>query len=399
MKNKYLIWNNPCQAIYFIMLILLGIGCANVVSASFVSAYDMFGNGLYYLWRYLLWSFIGLIGMAVVRRIGYKRFLNKRFLWVCYFAIVGLLFFVDTFGQATKGAERWIYIGSFSIQPSEPAKLLTIMLVAYYLGDLMHYQKQISFIRTSTCFKIFGAVGLICLLVVKQPDLGTAAIIAALMIGIYIVAGVSMNEVWILVAIGALSSIFLTVTSSYRWIRVKMWLNPWIAPQKEGYQMVQSQLAIGSGGFLGTNWGHGMSKFFYLPEAHTDFAFAVFCQENGFLGALVLMLLFALLTGAFCKIALRATDKRGFLLACGITFFIIGHAASNIAMVCGILPVIGVPLLFISYGGSSMVISMIAIGMLMSVYDESIRQQKIANITPEDRRNDLRMVNAGGQQQ
>ncbi len=96
MKNKYLIWNNPCQAIYFIMLILLGIGCANVVSASFVSAYDMFGNGLYYLWRYLLWSFIGLIGMAVVRRIGYKRFLNKRFLWVCYFAIVGLLFFLLT---------------------------------------------------------------------------------------------------------------------------------------------------------------------------------------------------------------------------------------------------------------------------------------------------------------
>ena len=129
-----------------------------------------------------------------------------------------------------------------------------------------------------------------------------------------------------------------------------------------------------------------------MPEAHTDFAFAIFCQENGFLGAMFLLLLFALLGLAFCKITINARDRRGFLLAGGVTFLIIGQAVANMAMVCGILPVIGVPLIFISYGGSSMVLSMAAIGLLLSVYDEEVKEAEQEAMPPEERRDNLRMV-------
>ena len=157
--------------------------------------------------------------------------------------------------------------------------------------------------------------------------------------------------------------------------------------------------AIGSGGLTGTNWGHGAAKFAYLPEAHTDFAFAVFCQENGFFGALILLLVFCLLGVAFYKITISTRDQKGFLLAAGVTFLIIGQAFANMAMVCGIFPVIGVPLIFISYGGSSMIISMAAIGLLLSVYDEEEKQQLLDAEPPEKRRSDLRVVGSRRWQQ
>ena len=212
------------------------------------------------------------------------------------------------------------------------------------------------------------------------------------MLGVYIIAGVPKWQVLgILGGVGALAVVG-TLASSYRMERVQVWFDPWIDPRGKGYQMVQSLLAIGSGGLTGTHWGHGAGKFFYLPEAHTDFAFAIFCQENGFIGAMILLLLFALLGFAFCTITINAKDRRGFLLAGGVTFLIIGQAVANMAMVCGILPVIGVPLIFISYGGSSMVLSMAAIGLLLSVYDDEVREAEHEAMPPEQRRDNLRMV-------
>ena len=239
---------------------------------------------------------------------------------------------------------------------------------------------------------VFAAVITYAALVIKQPDLGTAAIIFALGLGMYILAGIPMWQVMSTVTATGLLGVIFTLTSSYRMDRVHVWFDPWLDPRGKGYQMVQSLLAIGSGGLTGTPWGHGAGKFFYLPEAHTDFAFAIFCQENGFLGAMFLLLLFALLGLAFCNITINARDRRGFLLAGGVTFLIIGQAVANMAMVCGILPVIGVPLIFISYGGSSMVLSMAAIGLLLSVYDEEVKEAEQEAMPPEERRDNLRMV-------
>lgn len=393
MKNTFLkFWKNPCQLIYMVMFLLVLIGGINVFSASFVMARDMTGSGIYFLWRYFFFALLGFCGMVVVRRVGYKVWLNKHLVWGFFGIVFILLLIVDIMGIATKGASRWIYLGPFSIQPSEFAKLVVIMLAAKYLGNMLRRGERVSFTRGGDHLMVFAAVITYAALVIKQPDLGTAAIIFALGLGMYILAGIPMWQVMSTVTATGLLGVIFTLTSSYRMDRVHVWFDPWLDPRGKGYQMVQSLLAIGSGGLTGTNWGHGAGKFFYLPEAHTDFAFAIFCQENGFLGAMILMLLFGLLGLAFCTITINSRDRRGFLLAGGVTFLIIGQAVANMAMVCGILPVIGVPLIFISYGGSSMVLSMAAIGLLLSVYDEEVKEAEHDALPPQERRDNLRMV-------
>lgn len=393
MKNTFLkFWNNPSQLIYMVMFLLVLIGGINVFSASFVMARDMTGSGVYFLFRYFIFALVGFGGMAIVRRVGYKAWLNRKPLWGFFIIVFLMLLYVDAVGIATKGASRWIYLGPFSIQPSEFAKLSVIMLASKYLGNMLRKGQRVSFFAPGDHRMVLAATFICAVLVYKQPDLGTAAIIVSLMLGVYIIAGVPKWQVLgILGGVGALAVVG-TLASSYRMERVQVWFDPWIDPRGKGYQMVQSLLAIGSGGLTGTHWGHGAGKFFYLPEAHTDFAFAIFCQENGFIGAMILLLLFALLGFAFCTITINAKDRRGFLLAGGVTFLIIGQAVANMAMVCGILPVIGVPLIFISYGGSSMVLSMAAIGLLLSVYDDEVREAEHEALPPEQRRDNLRMV-------
>ena len=393
MKNTFLkFWKNPCQLIYMVMFLLVLIGGINVFSASFVMARDMTGSGIYFLWRDFFFALLGFCGMVVVRRVGYKVWLNKHLVWGFFGIVFILLLIVDIMGIATKGASRWIYLGPFSIQPSEFAKLVVIMLAAKYLGNMLRRGERVSFTRGGDHLMVFAAVITYAALVIKQPDLGTAAIIFALGLGMYILAGIPMWQVMSTVTATGLLGVIFTLTSSYRMDRVHVWFDPWLDPRGKGYQMVQSLLAIGSGGLTGTHWGQGAGKFFYLPEAHTDFAFAIFCQENGFVGALILIILFALLGFAFCTITINAKDRRGFLLAGGVTFLIVGQAVANMAMVCGILPVIGVPLVFISYGGSSMVLSMAAIGLLLSVYDDEVQEAEHEALPPEERRDNLRMV-------
>lgn len=162
------------------------------------------------------------------------------------------------------------------------------------------------------CLLVTMAAGIAAFGVLVQPDLGTAAIIAALVMGMFIIAGLPARWITAIVGVGAVGAVLLSISSEYRLQRLHVWFDPWLDPQGKGYQMVQSLLAIGSGGLTGTNWGHGAAKFAYLPEAHTDFAFAVFCQENGFFGALILLLVFCLLGVAFYKITISTRDQKGF---------------------------------------------------------------------------------------
>lgn len=391
MKKHFLLWDNPCQAIYTLVIILLVVGSINVFSASYISAYDMYGDGFYYLKRYLLFAVFGFGVMYLVRWVGYKRLLNPLLLWGVYIIVLGMLFAVDIIGMHVKGASRWLFIGPFSIQPSEAAKLVVIMLSANYLGSMLRKGIPVR-LYNGRGFIVVMATMSYGVLVYKQPDLGTAAIIVGLMLGVFIIGGISRLAMLFIGCLSAVGIVLTTVLSPYRLERVKVWFDPWLDEQNTGYQMVQSLMAIGSGGLTGTSWGQGAGKFFYLPEPHTDFAFAIFCQENGFIGVLALLLVFGVLGMAFFSIAFSTRDRKGFLLAGGISFLIIGQAVANMAMVCGIFPVIGVPLVFISYGGSSMLISMTAIGLLLSVYDEERRLQELEAVPPEARRDDLRFV-------
>ena len=388
MKKRFLLWDNPRQAIFTLMAVLLLVGGVNVVSAS------LYDNGLYYLMRYYAIAFVGLLIFAFCRHVGYKKLLNKKFLWKCCALVIILLIAVQKWGVVKNGAARWLNLGFCEFQPSELAKLVLIMLAAKYLGNAMQMGEKISLYKGTGRYVMLATL-VVAGFVFKQPDMGTAAIIVALVMGLFVVAGLPMLWVSGMGILGVVGGGILAVSSEYRAHRFMVWLDPWLDPQGRGYQTIQSLKAIGSGGLTGTGWGHGAAKFAFLPESHTDFAFAVFCQENGLIGALLLILIFCLLCAAFCRIAFHTRDKVGFLLAVGATFLIIGQAFSNMAMVCGLLPVIGVPLTFISYGGTSMVVSMAAIGLLVSVYDEEEKQQRLEAEPPEKRRSDLRVVHSG----
>lgn len=403
MKKRFLIWDNPQQAILMLALILLIIGSINVFSATYIEqAASDSHDALAYFKKYWVTVIIGLIFGGIAYVLGYKRILNNRLIrWLLNFAVFGMLalLFVkrnDTNWQI-NGAARWILIGSNSFQPSELAKVAVIMYSAYILDKMHRYKQEISFVTKNPDFwKLIVITLVYSFLVYKQPDMGTATIIFGLTILMIIMAGLPRLQLLAMTGVVVAAGAMIAVSASYRLKRLAVWLNPWVEASKDGYQGVQSQLAIGSGGLWGSNWGYAASRYFHLPEAHTDFAFAFFCHENGFFFALVLILLFTLLALAFMAITCSAKNMRAFLLASGITFLIIGQSFANIAMVCGVLPIIGVPLAFISYGGTSMVINLSCIGLLLSIYKEEKEEAELAALSPDTRREDLRVVHGRG---
>jgi cell division protein FtsW len=378
MRKQFLLWDNPKDAMLTLVGILMLLGGVNIFSASFVVADAMFNNGYHYLFRYIMLGIVGLICMFIIGwKIDYHKFLAKKH-WI-FLGVFFLLLAVDVFGKATKGAQRWLMIGSFSFQPSEFVKLAVLILGAGYLGHLVDKGLRPHLFKSKVNLAFIEAV-ILTLMVAIQPDVGTAGIIMGLMIILYIIAGLPIKEVVILGGAGLVVVTGAIIKAPYRLNRVLIWLNPWADPQGNGYQAVQSFVSIGSGGWFGTAFGMGTGKFFFLPEAHTDFAFAIFCQEWGFFGAIGLMLLFLMLAAAIYRIGQQTTDKSGFLLVTGANFFVVGQAIANMAMVCGLLPVIGVPLSFISYGGTSLIATLAAIGLVISVYRSEIKKAKDAEL-------------------
>ena len=227
MNKRFLLWDNPRQAIFTLMAVLLLLGGINVFSAS------LYDNGLSYLLRYYLCAVLGFVGIYFIRKIGYKRLLNKRFLWICYCIVLVMLVVVHFWGAANKGATRWIYMGSFSIQPSEIAKLVLIMLSARFLGNAMKLGEKISLYK-GECLLVTMAAGIAAFGVLVQPDLGTAAIIAALVMGMFIVAGLSARWITTIVGVGAVGAVLLSISSEYRLQRLHVWFDPWLDPQGKG---------------------------------------------------------------------------------------------------------------------------------------------------------------------
>ena len=383
MRERFLFWENPKDAILTITLLLMVIGAVNVFSASFVRAADMMGTPYYFLIRYIGYGVFGLlIFWFFGYRYNYKNLMSERFATILIG--VSLLSLVVTllFGTVVNGSRRWLYLAGVSLQPSEIAKAAVILIAASLLGERLQKGLPVSLIGWPGNKSL--AFALACgYLIYKQPDMGTAAIVLSLMLGMYILAGIPAKQVAGLIAIAGVGMSVLAVLAPYRLKRVLLWLNPWADAQGGGYQMAQSLLAIGSGGLTGVPWGQGSGKFFYLPEAHTDFAFAIFCQENGYLGAFFVFFLLLALAVYSAKIASRATDGFGRMLAIGVLILIVGQGVANVAMVVGLLPVVGVPLPFISYGGTSLILNMVGIGFLVNVGRYADRQPKPAQLQAE----------------
>ena len=255
-----------------------------------------------------------------------------------------------------------------TFQPSELAKLVAVLSAAAYIGPRLD-KKSVSLFS----YPVINTMAMAGL-VMMQPDMGTGMIIMGMCLGPYMIAGLSKWE-WKVLIVGGCVSIGLLISRyAYRAERILAWFNPDSYSQTSGYQPLQSLIAIGSGGLTGTGLGMGASKFYYLPEAHTDFAFAIWAQETGFIGASVVLLLMGALGCYGTKIALKAPDGRGGILAMSVVFLIVGQAVGNIAMVLSLLPVTGVPMPFFSYGGSALIVNIWAMGLLFSVAVESARR-------------------------
>ncbi len=375
MQKKFYFGFTVLQTIILCVLVLLVIGGVNVYSASFVSAADMVDNSWHFFFSYAAYAMLGLGVMYVLGwKIDYHYWF--RYKWAFAFIMLALLVGVEVAGRTVNGATRWLSLGGVTIQPSEIVKLGIIVLGAGYLGPVMESKQIPELLKLKHCHAL--GFGFLCGgLVLLQPDMGTAAIIVFLIVLQYFLAGFSGKTISSFLAGLAGLAVVGVVIAPYRLRRVTSWLDPWADATGNGYQMVQSQIAIGSGGLDGMGMGKGISKYFFLPEAHTDFAFALYCQENGFVGVVFLLAIFAILLKALYQVIQGIKDKSGYLLVTGITFLVVGQAIANMAMVCGILPVIGVPLSFISYGGTSLIINLTAVGLVINVYRQELLQVAI----------------------
>jgi cell division protein FtsW len=356
--------------LFLATLALAVIGAVMVFSASAVTAREQYGNGYHFLLRQIVWLALGLVGMFAMMNVDYRKLRQPQFVFTFLFVILVMLvgvFFLDK----SHATHRWIRLGPASLQPSEFAKLAVILYLAWFLelrsrprgfgvNDLWH-----------TIAPAMGLVLLLLGLVLLEPDLGTALEIFVVALGLLFVAGLS--ETYILGAgAAAVPAIYFAVVHvSYRYQRVMAFLHPDADPQGRGFQLVQSLIAVGSGGFFGVGLMESKQKLFYLPEAHTDFIFAVLCEELGFVGGAIVLGLFAVYAWRGLRAAFRAPDDFGRFLALGITVMVASQALINLGVVLGLMPTKGIPLPFVSYGGSSLFVMFLATGVLLNISQQA----------------------------
>lgn len=375
-------WGSDHEAIIWLMAVLLVVGMVNVFSSTFITAENENSAPYAYLLKHLISMGIGFVLFAMSWRVDYHKW--RDWLGPVALSIAALLLFVLAAGTVVNGAKRWIYLGAFSFQPAEFAKICSVMIAAYILSYRVEHKLPINILNAQYAFIAFLFVA-----VEMEPDMGTACVILGIPIVMLWMAGLKTYKLQRLALVGLAAVVGMCIYQPYRLERIKVMFNPWSDAQGMGYQTVQSVTAIGSGGVWGMGLGQGLAKYAYLPEAHTDFAFAVFCQENGFLLTALVLLLYGAFAYYAVRIARDAYDAYGQLLAGGIMLLVVGQAVVNIAMVAGCFPVVGVPLPFISYGGTSLMMTMFSVGVLINIGRYSQAKQAKEKLD-ELRRNNLK---------
>jgi len=349
------------------MLCLLG--AVMIFSASAVTAEQQFGHSYHFVLRQVMWLVVGLLGMFALMKLDYHKLREPAVVYTVLCVVVIMLigtFFLDK----SHATHRWIKLGPAQIQPSELTKLAVILYLAWFLDLKRRAATSLEFCKEDLMHTILPAVApiLVCVaLIVLQPDLGTSVDIVLIMTAILFVAGLSSR--WIAVGAGvALPMLFVLITHvSYRQARLTAFLHPESDPQGAGFQLLQSLIAVGSGGFTGVGLMESKQKLFYLPEAHTDFIYAVICEELGFIGAAIVIALFAVYAWRGLRASFNAPDGFGRMLALGATAMVLFQSLINFAVVLGMMPTKGIPLPFVSYGGSSLLVMLLATGVLLNI--------------------------------
>jgi cell division protein FtsW len=343
------------------------VGLVMILSASSVAALSDYGSSWYFFNRQLLWAIVGALAFVFAARLDYRRWRSAA--PVLLIVTLGLLAAVlkPGIGIYVEGSRRWLGAGPLRVQPSELAKLTLVVVCAAILA------RRADTLRDARAWRpVLVVLGVIGFFVYQEPDLDTAVVLALIAFAILIVGGVPLRQVAKIGGFGLLAVTFLAYAAPYRRARMFSFLHPGADVANTGYQLKQSLIALGSGGWNGVGIGAGHAKWLFLPNAHTDFIFSIIGEETGFVGCLLVLGLFAGLGLVGFYVARRAPDQFGALLAAGITVWIVGQAAINLGAVVGLLPVSGITLPFISAGGSSLVITMLATGTLANVARQSL---------------------------
>ncbi len=364
MEEKY---SNMDFPLFIITLILILIGLIMIMSASGVRAYNLYGNAHYFFTRQLTFALVGLLIMIIASMIDYNIYFRNSKIIIALGFLLLILVLLPGIGKTTGGATRWIYLGFFNFQPSEAIKIAIIIYISSYIsrksGKIQDFKKGI--------LPVFIVISLSAFLIMQQPDMGTAVNIIGFSFIILLVGGMRIKHLFGLSIPGLLIMGYYISSAPYRLSRVQTFLNPWKDPRGTGYHIIQSLLALGSGGLTGVGPGNSRQKFLYLPEPGTDFIFAILGEEFGLIGGGLVIILFGLFAYRGVLIALNAKDLFGSLLAVGITSMIIIQVLINIGAVTSLLPVTGITLPFISYGGSSLLISLYSVGILLNISRQS----------------------------
>jgi cell division protein FtsW len=368
------------QLLLLVTLALVAFGLVMVYSAT--SAPAALGNAdpSYYLRRQGLYALVGVALLLLLRRSGYRalRPLAPALVVVSLVLLVAVL----AVGETVNGATRWLQLGPVSFQPSELAKLALLVFAAAYLARRPAPRTFAELIRPLGLL-----TGVVCALLLAQPDLGTAITITIMLGGILVVSGAPTR---LLVSAGAVCVSLVLVAAwfePYRRARLLSFLNPWDDPQGTGYQSVQAMIGLGSGGIFGEGLGRSVLKNFYLPEAHTDMIFAIIGEELGLVGATALIAAYAAFAYAGFRVALTCRDPFGKRLAAGITTLVCGQALINLAAVMGAAPLTGITLPFVSYGGTSLVVGLVSVGILLNIAGDDGRGTRVDRVPDRNRRN------------
>ncbi|MGI9649091.1 MAG: putative lipid II flippase FtsW, partial [Acidimicrobiia bacterium] len=343
------------------MAVLLVVGLGAILSASSVPALAEFDDSLYYFRRQMLWVAVGIVAMVIAIRVPYNAYRRSApvILAISALSLVAVLLF----GVVRGGSRSWLEIGPITIQPSEFAKFAVVV----FLSMVMARKRELLMDFAHFFWPVAASLGLIGGLTILQPDLGTALIIAAGALAVLVASEAPFRFVAGSAAGGGLAALLLAMAADYRWDRVTGFMDPFSDPLGTGFQGVQSLFALGTGGFFGVGLGASRARWEFLPNAHTDFIYAIIGEETGLIGAGAVLLLLAVFTLAGVAVAIRARDDFGRMLATGIVAWLAVQSIVNLGGVTAILPITGLPLPFVSFGGSALVVEMAAVGVLINI--------------------------------
>ena len=352
---------NESHMLFIVTLALVAVGIIMVFSASGVRAQELYNDQNFFLKRHVVYALIGLAGMLVTMNMDYHVWYKVR--WHLLLSALALLLTVLFIGRAVGGARRWIDLGFFTLQPSEIAKFAVLV----YLASLLKRKH----IRIDSLRWVFLPALVVVLatavLVLAGHDLGTPAVMLMTFLALLFIAGARIKHILGCAGFFMASFTAMVAVNEERCRRIIAFLDPWAHAQDEGFQLVQSFIGFGVGGVLGQGLGEGRQKLFFLPAAHTDFIYSVIGEELGLIGTFSIVILYVLFLCLGLRVALRAKDSFGSFLAAGITLMISFQAFLNIAVVTGLTPTKGLTLPFISYGGNSLIISMISVAVLINI--------------------------------